>query len=64
LPLELLDVQRDFAAALARPATGAMAVYRNTVLHGAVEALRANFPVVEQIVGADMFERVAVDFAT
>lgn len=41
-----------------------MAVYRNTVLHGAVEALRANYPVVEQIVGEEMFEHVAVDFAT
>ena len=41
-----------------------MAVYRNTVFHGAVEALRANFPVVEQIVGEEMFEHVAVDFAS
>ena len=41
-----------------------MAVYRNTVLHGAVEALRANFPVVEQIIGSEMFEHVAVDFAS
>lgn len=40
-----------------------MAVYRNTVLHGAVEALRANYPVVEQIVGAAMFQSVAVDHA-
>jgi hypothetical protein len=63
LPPDLLDFQRDFAAALDRPAAGAMAVYRNTVLHGAVEALRANYPVVEQIVGADMFKAVAVDFA-
>jgi hypothetical protein len=63
LPLELLAFQRDFAAALDRPATGAMAVYRNTVIHGAVEALRANFPVIEQILGAEMFERVAVDHA-
>ena len=40
-----------------------MAVYRNTVLHGAVEALRANYPVIEQIIGAEMFDQVAVDFA-
>jgi hypothetical protein len=60
---ELIGFQRDFACALDRPAHGAMAVYRNTVIHGAVEALRANYPVVEQIVGAEMFERVAVDFA-
>jgi len=63
LPPDLLDFQHDFAAALDRPATGAMAVYRNTVLHGAVEALRSNYPVVEQIVGTEMFEQVAVDYA-
>lgn len=63
MPPDLLDFQHDFAAALDRPATGAMAVYRNTVLHGAVEALRSNYPVVEQIVGTEMFEQVAVDYA-
>jgi hypothetical protein len=63
LPPDLLQFQRDFASALDQPAAGAMAVYRNTVLHGAVEALRDNFPVVEQILGAEMFERVAVDFS-
>jgi Putative DNA-binding domain len=41
-----------------------MAVYRNTAIHGAVEALRANYPVVEQILGAEMFEHVAVDFVS
>ena len=41
-----------------------MAVYRNTVIHGAVEALRANYPVIEQIIGEEMFEHVAVDFAS
>jgi hypothetical protein len=61
---DLLDFQRDFAAALDAPAQGPMAVYRNTVIHGSVEALRANYRVVEQIVGAEMFEAVAVDFAT
>lgn len=60
---ELIRFQRDFARALDRPAQGAMAVYRNTVIHGAVEALRANYPVVEQIIGAEMFEHVAVDFS-
>lgn len=64
MPPDLLEFQREFAAAVDRPATGAMAVYRNTVLHGAVEALRANFPVVEQVVGAEMFEAIAVDYAT
>ena len=61
---DLLEFQRDFAGALDEPAVSAMAVYRNTVLHGAVEALRANFSVVEQIVGSEMFEAVAVDYAT
>jgi hypothetical protein len=64
LPPELLAFQREFAAALDHPATGAMAVYRNTVLHGAVEALRANFRVVEQLVGPEMFENMAVGYAT
>lgn len=41
-----------------------MAVYRNTVIHGAVEALGANYPVVRQIIGQGMFEHVAVDFAS
>lgn len=41
-----------------------MAVYRNTVFHGAVEGLRANYPVVEQIIGHEMFAQVAVDFAS
>ena len=64
MPPELLDFQHEFAAALDRPAAGAMAVYRNTVLHGAVEALRSNYPVVEQILGTDMFDAVAVDFVS
>jgi hypothetical protein len=64
LPPDVLEFQREFAAAIDRPATGAMAVYRNTVLHGSVEALRSNYPVVEQIVGSDMFAQVAVDYAS
>lgn len=61
---DVLAFQRQFAAALDLPAAGAMAVYRNTVLHGAVEALRANFRVTEMLVGLEMFESIAVDFAT
>lgn len=64
MPPDLLQFQRDLVAAIDRPATGAIAVYRNTVLHGAVEALRANYPVIEQIVGTEMFEQVAVDYAS
>lgn len=61
---DALAFQRAFAVALDLPASGPMAVYRNTVLHGAVEALRANYPVVEMLVEAEMFESIAVDFAT
>ena len=60
---DLQTFQRDFAGIIDQPTAGPMAVYRNTVLHGAVEALRGNFPVVEQIIGQEMFEQVAVDYA-
>ena len=59
-----IDFQHRFVGVIDQPVDGPMAVYRNTVLHGAVEALRGNFPVVEALVGQDMFERIAVDFAT
>jgi hypothetical protein len=61
---ELSTFQRQFAATIDRPVDGAMAVYRNTVIHGAVEALAANYPVVVQIVGNDMFGGIAAEFAT
>ena len=60
----LLEFQRDFAAAIAEPAEGPMRVYRNTVLSGCVDALRANFPVVAQLLGEEMFEAVAVEHAS
>lgn len=63
MPPDLLALQSEFADAIARPAIGALAVYRNTVIRGAVDALRANYPVVEQILGSEMFQAVAVDFA-
>jgi hypothetical protein len=62
LPPDLATFQHQFAATIDQPIGGAMAVYRNTVIHGAVEALAANYPVVIQIVGAEMFEAIAVDF--
>ena len=64
MPPDLLEFQRGFALALDRAGDrryGGLSQHR---LHGAVEALRANYPVVEQIVGAEMFEAVAVDYAT
>ena len=39
-------------------------MYRNTVIHGAAEALAANYPVVARIVGDEMFEGIAVEFAS
>ncbi|MCH8614494.1 DNA-binding domain-containing protein [Sphingomonas sp. SM33] len=61
---DLATFQRRFVAAIDAPATGPLAVYRNTVIHGAVEALRSNFPVVEQIVGEEMFAGIAAEFST
>ena len=61
---DLACFQRQFAATIDQPVGGAMAVYRNTVIHGAVEALAANYPVVAQIVGEEMFEGIAVEFAS
>lgn len=70
----LAERQSDFAAALldaARPVppgldapAGAIradrfAVYRNNVAVGLIEALRASFPVVDQLVGADFFTAMA-----
>lgn len=61
---ELIAFQRQFVSAIDAPAIGPVAVYRNTVIHGAVEALRANYPVVEQIVGDEMFEGIAVEYSS
>lgn len=60
----LLEFQRDFAAAIEGPIDGAMSVYRNTVLSGCVEALRANYPVVAQLLGGEMFDAVAAEHAS
>jgi hypothetical protein len=61
---DLIAFQRQIVTAIDAPATGPLAVYRNTVIHGAVEALRANYPVVEQIVGDEMFEGIAVEYSS
>lgn len=68
----LAAFQRRFAAALfaapgkvARDAVAAQpgfAVYRNTVMRGAVDALAANFPTVLQLVGLEWFEAAATAF--
>lgn len=41
---------------------GALAVYRNTTTKARVDALRANYPTVVQIVGEDWFHAAAVAF--
>ena len=68
----LAAFQRRFAAALwAEPGALAIddiagqpgfAVYRNTVMRGALDALAANYPTVVQLVGADWFEQAATPF--
>src|SRR5215210_6153449 len=58
------EFHEAFAAAIGAPADGPLAIYRNTVLAGAVEALAANFPVVRALVGEEMFAAVAVDHAS
>lgn len=74
----MADPLSGFAAALLDPARplppgvtvrpGAdiarrMAVYRNNIVVGLIEALRAGLPVTEAIVGADFFRAMARDFA-
>ena len=60
----LLEFQRDFAAEISGPAEGPMRVYRNTVLSGCVDALRANYPVVARLLGEEMFETIAAEYAS
>jgi hypothetical protein len=63
LQRDLASFQRQFVQAIDGVATGALAVYRNTLIHGSVEALRSNYPVVAQIVGDEMFEGIAAEFS-
>lgn len=48
------------AAAAAQPG---FAVYRNTVIKGCVDALQANFPTVQRLVGANWFREAATIYA-
>ena len=63
---DLAQFQREFAEAILAEETSsqprAFAVYRNTSARGVVEALRAAFPTVDALLGADMFSQVALDF--
>ncbi|HXG81751.1 MAG TPA: DNA-binding domain-containing protein [Sphingomicrobium sp.] len=66
---DLASFQRGFSRAImsdAQPAPSlrshALAVYRNTSARGAVEALRATFSTVNQLLGEDGFTQVALDY--
>lgn len=72
MPLSLSQFQDAFVDALqgrsapqlaALTAQSAFAVYRNTVLAGCVDALRANFPSVEQLVGPAWMGDAAAAYA-
>jgi hypothetical protein len=66
----LAEFQYEFARALSDPfaaqrrqyAAG-FAVYQNTVSKGLIDVLRANYRTVEQLVGAEWFDAVALQFA-
>jgi hypothetical protein len=62
----LAEFQSHFAAALLDPQVPftdrlgvGLAVYQNTVAKGLIDALRANYPTVERLVGTEWFDSVA-----
>jgi hypothetical protein len=61
---ELARFQRQFADGLAQaqPPATPMRVYLNTVMRGALDALAANFPVTQAILGGRAFEALALAF--
>ena len=62
----LARFQDAFARDLFTPENGAepaFLVYRNTVLKGCIDALRANFPVVARLVGEEWFRAAAAIYA-
>ncbi|MFC0588265.1 putative DNA-binding domain-containing protein [Novosphingobium aquiterrae] len=62
---ELAHFQRQFADGLAQPLAPAapMRIYLNTVMLGAFDALAANFPVTQAILGERAFEALALAYA-
>lgn len=62
----VLDAERPVPQAIAshQHAAKRFAVYRNNVIVGLVNALRARFPAVEKIVGAEFFAAIARVFVT
>jgi hypothetical protein len=71
--MRLARFQDEFAAALLAPAAAedlsvlasqpGFAVYRNTVLKGCIDALRANYPSVARLVGDEWFRAAAAVYA-
>jgi hypothetical protein len=62
---DLATFQRAFIRSISEtPACSGAAVYRNTALLGVVDALRANYPVAEAIIGEAMFANIASEFAS
>lgn len=70
----LRDFQNNFAHALLAPDTSVsqiaaltaqpgFAVYRNTVLKGCVDALQANYPAIERLVGEEWLRAAAAIYA-
>lgn len=57
------DFHSAFAAMIAGPDAGPLAIYCNTIAAGLCEALAANFPVVQAMLGDEMFAAVAADHA-
>lgn len=57
------EFQQAFSGAIAAPISGPLAVYRNTVLAGACQALADNFPVMRALLGEEMFAAIAADHA-
>lgn len=66
----LAEFQAQLAAALHEPEAPlrerlgvGLSVYQNTVAKGLVDALRANYPTIERLVGTQWFDAVSRDFA-
>jgi hypothetical protein len=61
----LAQFQDDFVRTLLdpdRPAPPAFSVYRNTVMKGCIDALQANYPAVNRLVGEEWFRAAASVF--
>jgi hypothetical protein len=59
----LYGAPADDPCAAAVAAQPGFAVYRNTVIKGCIDALQANFPTVQQLVGVDWFRAAAAIYA-